>query len=348
MRASIRSSPKEGWKDGVCCIEHLPGVWGRLAARGSCRDHFETLFRLGSQVPGALDGLPQFYAVTAFTLQHPDEFCTPSRLLAELRASVADALAGRATRESIDLRLARAGAQAGRGSGKATARRRVTKWPMTIVDVCAGGVEGYTERVQRWAQSVWESLDAAAAEPSAAEASTAADPSSKDESPDDPLRARGITIHDSAEPVNSDQLDRIERSLNLRLPAEYRSFLLRANGGVPNSRLFHYIAIDEEEGTRRRQKGRIARFYAASLANPRGVEPNSFVTIYQNNVPDFWPDWLLPIAEVEDWLEGGVLCSAVKGENRGRIYFYPEQEIGEETLHKVADSFNSFLALLGQ
>src|SRR6202040_2671416 len=70
--------------------------------------------------------------------------------------------------------------------------------------------------------------------------------SPENESPDDPLRAHGITIRDSAEPVSPDQLDRIERSLKGRLPAEYRSFLLRANGGVPAPGLFHYIAIDED------------------------------------------------------------------------------------------------------
>jgi hypothetical protein len=174
--------------------------------------------------------------------------------------------------------------------------------------------------------------------------------------------AHGITIRDSAEPVNSDQLDEIERSLNLRLPAEYRSFLLRTNGGVPEPRRFHYIAIDEDEGTRRRQKGKIAQFYSASRAKARGAEArsaearsaetrsgqvNSLVTVYQNSTCFDLP-WLLPIAEVEDALEGGFLCIAVEGENEGRICYWPEQEMGEETLHWVADSFNSFLALLGK
>jgi len=74
---------------------------------------------------------------------------------------------------------------------------------------------------------------------------------------------------------------------------------------------------------------------------------SSLVTLYQNwSYFDF--PWLLPIAEVEDALEGGFLCIAVEGENEGRIYYWPEQEMGEETLHRVADSFNSFLALLGK
>jgi hypothetical protein len=148
--------------------------------------------------------------------------------------------------------------------------------------------------------------------------------------------------------VSPDQLDRIERSLKVRLPAEYRSFLLRANGGVPAPGLFHYIAIDEDEGTRHRQKGRIARFYPATPADWGSGILISPLTFYQNNVPLGFPDWLLPIAIVEGALEGGMLCIAIKGENQGRIYYFPEQEIGEDTLHRVADSFNSLLALLGQ
>jgi hypothetical protein len=169
-------------------------------------------------------------------------------------------------------------------------------------------------------------------------------PSPENEPSDDPLRAHGITIRDSAEPVSPDQLDRIEHSLKSRLPAEYRTFLLRANGGVPEPRRFHYIVIDENEGTRRRQKAKIDRFYPVS---PTAAA--SGLTIYQSNVAfGGFPDWLLPIAIVEDALEGGMLCIAVKGKKEGRIYYWPEQEIGEETLHRVAGSFNSFLALLGQ
>jgi hypothetical protein len=145
-----------------------------------------------------------------------------------------------------------------------------------------------------------------------------------------------------------DQLDGTERSLRLRLPAEYRSFLLRVNGGVPEPRHFHYIAIDEDEGTRYRQNGEIAWFYPATPADWGSGIPMSPLTFYQSNVPLGFPDWLLTIANVKDAREGGMLCIAIKGENQGRIYYFPEQEIGEDTLRQVADSFNSFLALLGQ
>jgi hypothetical protein len=292
-----------------------------------------------------MDGWPGFYAVAAYGLQHADDLCVTAQAQADLRASVIDALAGRATLDDARRRVGQGVGQTGRGkrrSAEAAARRRVEKWPVTIADVCAGGVEGLAMRVERWAKSVVESLDAAGVEPGAA-----SDKLPENESADDPPRAHELTIRNSAEPVNSDQLDKIERSLNLRLPAEYRSFLMRTNGGVPEPRWFHYIAIDEDEGTRRRQEGKIAQFYSASRAEARSGQVNSLVTLYQNWSNFDFP-WLLPIAEVQDALEGGFLCIAVEGENEGRIYYWPEQEMGEDTLHRVADSFNSFLTLLGK
>ncbi len=318
-----------------------PECGASLPPAGSCREHVNALFLLVSQVPGGFDGWTNFYAFTAYGLQHPDDFCLTSGTLADTRASVADALAGRGTLDDARRRMV-PGAAPRRRTRKAAGQRRVVKWPMTIVDVCTGGVEGFAERVERWARSVVETLDAAETG-----ASASADPSPENESSDDPLRAHGVTIRDSAEPVSSDQLDRIERSLNLRLPAEYRSFLLRTNGGVAEPRLFPYIAIDEHEGTRCRQKGKIAQFYSASRAEARTGQVNSFVTIYQSWSYSEFP-WLLPIAQVEDAMEGGILCIAVKGENEGRIYYWPEKEMGWETLHRVADSLNSFLALLGK
>jgi hypothetical protein len=173
-------------------------------------------------------------------------------------------------------------------------------------------------------------------------------PSPEKESADDSHFLHGVRIRDSAAPVSAAQLAQIESSLDLRLPADYRSFLLRANGGVPDPNGFRYTVVDEEEGTRRRHKARITRFYPATELKAPGGEVKSSWTGNQGAVWWGFPDWLLPIAIVEDALEGGLLCIAVKGKRQGRIYYWPEQEIGEDTLHGVADSFDSFLALLGQ
>lgn len=269
-----------------------------LPPAGSCREHVNSLFLLASQIPGAFDGWPHFYTVAAYGLQHPDDLCAPASALEDLRAGVADALVGRGTLDDIRRRMVPGAAQTGRSrhrSRKAAGQRRVVKWPITIVDVCVGGIEGFAERVERWARSVLEALDAAETG-----ASAVADPSPKNESSDGPLRTHGITIRDSVEPVCPDQFDQIERSLKLRLPAEYRSFLLRTNGGIPELRHFHYLAIDEVEGTRQRRKGKVVQFYfyPTDGAEARGGQVNSILPLYENwSFYDF--PWLLPIAQVE-------------------------------------------------
>jgi hypothetical protein len=172
-------------------------------------------------------------------------------------------------------------------------------------------------------------------------------PSADKDSADDPLRLHGIQLRDSAKPVSLEQLAEIESGLGFRLPAEYRSFLLCANGGIPEANRFHYTVVDHEEGTRRQHKARITRFLSAIPAEVPSGQDKSLVTFYKN-VAFGLPDRLLPIAVVEDAMEGGMLCIAVKGKQQGRIYYWPEQEIGEDTLHRVADSFDLLLAMLAQ
>ena len=172
--------------------------------------------------------------------------------------------------------------------------------------------------------------------------------SAEKDSADDPLRLHGIKLRDSADSVSLDQLAQIESRLGFRLPAEYRSFLLCANGGIPEPNRFRYTVVDHEEGIRRHHKARITRFLPAIPAEAPSGEEKSLVTFYKDVMAFALPDWLLPIAVVEDRMEGGMLCIAVKGKKQGRIYYWPEQEIGEDTLHRVADSFALFLALLAQ
>jgi hypothetical protein len=140
---------------------------------GSCREHFHALLLLESQVLGGPGGWPHFYAVATYALQHPETMGYTAEALASLRASVAEALAGRTTLDAIRRRARRASAQAGRvtrRTGEATVRWRVKSWPMTVVEVCTGSVEGYVQRVERWARSVLDSLDAADAVPGAGSA----------------------------------------------------------------------------------------------------------------------------------------------------------------------------------
>ena len=131
---------------------------------GSCRDNFHALLLLESEVPGAPGGLPHFYAVGSYALQHPDGMGYTAAALAGLRASLADALVGRATLEAIRRSARRGATEAGRVTrrpGDEMVRWPVQGWPMTVADVCAAGTAGYGERVARWVRSILDALDAA-------------------------------------------------------------------------------------------------------------------------------------------------------------------------------------------
>jgi hypothetical protein len=83
--------------------------------------------------------------------------------LAVLRVCLAEHLDGRATLDAVRLRVRQSSEgpkRVTRRPGDVVFRWRVNSWPMTVADVCAGGAEGYGERVERWARSIRETLDA--------------------------------------------------------------------------------------------------------------------------------------------------------------------------------------------
>jgi hypothetical protein len=139
-----------------------PECGAALPDGGSCRDNFHALLLLESEVPGGPGALPHFLAVASYGLQHPDGMNYTAEALAGLRAALADVLDGRLTipqlrhsiRRKVDgpVRITRRA-----GEGEVAWRRG--RWPVTVAEVATGGVEGYADRVLRWARSVREVLD---------------------------------------------------------------------------------------------------------------------------------------------------------------------------------------------
>jgi hypothetical protein len=129
---------------------------------GTCRDNFHALLAIEAQVPDAAGALPHFYAVACYVIQHPESMGYTAGALADLRAGLGEALDGR-----VEIPQLRAHAQqtASAGSimrkpGDAVVRWPVERWPMTVADVCAGGADGYAERVAAWARSIRRALEA--------------------------------------------------------------------------------------------------------------------------------------------------------------------------------------------
>src|SRR5947209_7014294 len=133
---------------------------------GSCRDHFHALLLLEGEIPGVAGSILHFYAVATYGLQHPDSLNYTAEALAGLRATLADALDGRAAVHA----LRRRGRRDAEGPRRVTRRAgdlevswRRGRWPMTIADVCTADTFGaydtseeYANRVILWARSVRE------------------------------------------------------------------------------------------------------------------------------------------------------------------------------------------------
>jgi len=133
-----------------------------VADGGSCRDNFHALLLLESQIPGGPGDVCHFYAVASYALQHPETMGCTSESLANLRTCLTDHLDGKVTLEIIHRRVRReseGSKRVTRRAGDPIARWAVESWPMTVADVCVGGIEGYNERVQLWARSILDTLD---------------------------------------------------------------------------------------------------------------------------------------------------------------------------------------------
>jgi hypothetical protein len=144
--------------------ETCPECGATVPEDGACRDHFHALLLLESEIPGGPSAFPHFYAVGSYVLQHPASMGYTAAALAGLHQAIADVLDGRATIADIRRRVRRGAegaARVTRRAGDEVVRWPVENWPITVADVWKGGIEGYADRVERWARSIRQTLDAA-------------------------------------------------------------------------------------------------------------------------------------------------------------------------------------------
>ena len=155
--------------------DRCPECGAPLDPGRACRDYFHDLLALEARVPGGPGEEAHFLAVATYNLQHPSGFVPD--VLAGLRRTVADVLAGRATVDDARRRARRATDGATRvtrrpdtvlsAEDEAALRDWPAGWARTVRDACDAPPEEYRERVRAWASAVSAALDASPAPPPA-------------------------------------------------------------------------------------------------------------------------------------------------------------------------------------
>ena len=146
-------------------------------------------------------------------------------------------------------------------------------------------------------------------------------------------------MYDTEAPISDADLDALEERLRITLPAEYRAWLLKYNGGRPVPGTFQY-----KHETGPYTDGRIAWFFAVYDGQFENFERKFQAFKRPQRSPVRLPDDLVPIAR--DGF-GNLICMAFDGPNKGKIYFRDHEEEGPhpsyDNCHLIADSFQEFI-----
>ena len=126
---------------------------------------------------------------------------------------------------------------------------------------------------------------------------------------------------------------KFEQRIGLRLPIEYREFILLHNGGEPSPEVFPLI------GHPTSKRDILNRFLCIEDGNLYDI--SYMISILGDQLPND----LLPIAIDPG---GNLICIGIKGERHSKIYFCALHEglSGEINIYPLADSFIRFLESL--
>jgi len=146
-------------------------------------------------------------------------------------------------------------------------------------------------------------------------------------------------IVDSKPALTASDLDDLERRLSIKLPDDYRQFLIRQNGGRPVSPVFTFV-----ESSRGPTDSSVAWFLSVHQGKYSNFEKDfrNFKVVQRR-----MPDNLVPIAHDPF---GNEICMSFSGDDRGAIYFWDhesEADEGEEPTYNncylIAKSLTEFL-----
>jgi hypothetical protein len=136
-------------------------------------------------------------------------------------------------------------------------------------------------------------------------------------------------------PLTERDVIELEHRLGVSLPSDYVAFLREHNGGTPLSNVFPIFGFPLD------RQGVLALFFGVMRGGPSDLI--SGAEAFDNRVP---PE-LLPVGSD---VFGNLICLAILGPNRGKVYWWFHEEEADEgespsydNVYFVADSFTDLL-----
>ena len=156
---------------------------------------------------------------------------------------------------------------------------------------------------------------------------------------------RPLVVQDSLGPSLTDRdIANVERQLGVSLPPDYAAFLREHNGGHPEPSVFRVYDEEPPAGSSSYTERVLAFFLGLSRDEYNDLLDSA--KFFENRVP---PELLAVGRDVF----GNLICLAVSGPNRGKIYWWFHEEEAEEdepptydNIYFVANSFAEFLDTL--
>ena len=137
-------------------------------------------------------------------------------------------------------------------------------------------------------------------------------------------------------PLDENCLRALEQIWCFQLPKEYRSFLLKYNGGEPSLSFFKY--------KNKKDDGSVVDTFFGIYKDDNYNLLNKVIEIGDRHTSDSFP--------IASDVFGNRICIIVKGPNRGKIYFWDHEmeadtdqgEIADySNMTLISDSFNEFI-----
>lgn len=132
--------------------------------------------------------------------------------------------------------------------------------------------------------------------------------------------------------ISAIDIDHFEKRHGIKLPEDYKQFLLQRNGGRPERDIFYV------PGCKASPDARIHLF--CGIGHPSKTHELSWhIDLHSERLPNY----LLPIASTEG---ADIICMDIGRIHHGRIIFWDGYELTGRTEYVVAKSFTEFIESL--